>query len=96
MITTKKKKSRSYSKADEMFEEMEEKGYMIRSEDLKWNEDLLCIWGYKFPKEKEEAKNAIHHALIHVDSLASKEKFRVIYFHSDVKGAGTHIPKLIK
>ena len=75
---------------------MEEKNLMIRSEDLKWNEDILCIWGYKFPKDREEARQAIHHALIHVDLMSSKEKFRIIYFHSDVQGSGVNIPKLIK
>lgn len=69
---------------------------MIRSEDLKCNEDVLAIWGFKFPKVKEEANKAIHHALLIISMMATKGRFRIMYFHSGVKGAGEKNPKLIK
>lgn len=69
---------------------------MIRSEDLKWNEDLLVIWGFRFPKKKIESKQAIHHALLLINNMAMKGNFRIVYFHTGVKGAGEKIPTLLK
>jgi len=65
---------------------------MIRSEDLKCNEDVLWIWGFKFPRDKTEAKMAIHHCLLLINSMAAKDKFRIEYFHSEVDGAGSYNP----
>ena len=89
-------KERSNTVADDNFHEMEQKGYMIRSEDFKSNEDLLWIWGFKFPTDADEAKKAIHHGLVLIDMMAHKEHFRIVYFHSNVTGAGSKIPKMIK
>jgi hypothetical protein len=90
------KRSRSESRADQIYEEIESLQVMTKSEDLKCNEDILCIWGYKMPQDPTEANKVIHHALLQTNSLATKEKFRIVYFHSDVKGKGFKIPKLIK
>mmetsp|Transcript_26538 Transcript_26538/g.26409 ORF Transcript_26538/g.26409 Transcript_26538/m.26409 type:complete len:107 (+) Transcript_26538:75-395(+) len=69
---------------------------MIRSEDLKCNEDLLVIWGFRFPTAKIESKQAIHHALLLINNMAIKGNFRIVYFHTGVKGAGEKIPSLLK
>jgi hypothetical protein len=86
----------SDTRADVTYKEMEEKSYMIKSEDLKCNEDILWIWGFKFPTKKAEANKAIHHGLLLINAMANKGCFRIAYFHSDVKGAGNKIPKMIK
>lgn len=70
-------------------------GVMIKSEDLK-EEDLLCIWGFKLPNDPDVMGKVIHHALVETNFLSTKEKFRIIYFHSEVNGKGYKIPKLIK
>ena len=85
----------SNSIADQNYEEVEEMKVMTKSEGLISDENLLLIWGTKFPKSKVMADKAIHHALLQVDSLAQKGMFRIIYFHSDVYGKGSRIPKLI-
>lgn len=90
------KRSRSESRADEIYDEIEALHIMSKSEDLKCNEDILCIWGFKMPHDPIEANKVIHHCLLQTNSLAAKGKFRIVYFHSDVKGKGFKIPKMIK
>lgn len=91
-----KNKDCNSSLADEIFHEIEGLSVMTKSEDLKWNEDVLWIWGFKFPSDSDLGDKVIHHTLLEVNNLANKESFRIVYFHSDVKGTGNKIPKLIK
>lgn len=78
----------SDSLADKIYEEIKEKNIMKKFEDLKCNEDVLCIWGFKFPTDNDEANKAIHHALLDINELSLKDRFRIIYFHTNVNGSG--------
>lgn len=57
---------------------------------------LIVIWGFRFPTKKIESKQAIHHALLLINNMAMKGNFRIVYFHTGVKGAGEKIPTLLK